>query len=286
MCVVQLKQMHKAIQRHKGMTTAPPIHDRAGAAERILKTGITLFKARGYHGTSVRDLAKAVGIEPASVYHHFPSKQDILFDIFDRTMDDLLEGLEQALSGTTRHEERLRAAVRFHVLFHVDRQDEAFISHSELRSLTPSNRRRITVKRDRYEALLRNFLADGQKAGSFEITDVQLTTIAILMMCSGVSDWFTKRGRLSGNAIADAYTDMVLRLLGQSGGPRSGHLSATGEQPITSRARHAPAKRGRARGGRFTEKNAGQAALEEKYEPADLFRLNMKSCGASGSGTT
>jgi AcrR family transcriptional regulator len=237
------------------------MHDRARAAEHILRTSITLFKARGYHGTSVRALALAVGMEPASLYHHYSSKQEILYDIFNRTMDDLVNGFERALSGTISHEDRLRAAIRFHVLFHVERQDEAFISHSELRSLTPSNRRRITVKRDRYEASLRTFLADGNKAGSFEIADVQLTTIAILMMCSGVSDWFAQQGRLSGDAIADAYTDMVLRLLGQSGGPR--------KQLPTSRPRRARATRGSARRGRIAEKNATPAVAPNDVLSAD-----------------
>jgi AcrR family transcriptional regulator len=200
-------------------------------------------------------------MEPASLYHHYSSKQEILYDIFNRTMDDLVNGFERALSGTISHEDRLRAAIRFHVLFHVERQDEAFISHSELRSLTPSNRRRITVKRDRYEASLRTFLADGNKAGSFEIADVQLTTIAILMMCSGVSDWFAQQGRLSGDAIADAYTDMVLRLLGQSGGPR--------KQLPTSRPRRARATRGSARRGRIAEKNATPAVAPNDVLSAD-----------------
>jgi AcrR family transcriptional regulator len=241
------------------MTNSRPILDRPGPAERIRRAGITLFKARGYHGTSVRALAQAVGIEAASVYHHFPSKQKILCDIFNRTMDDLLDGLERALSGATSHEERLRAAVRFHILFHVERQDEAFISHSELRSLTASNRRRINFKRDRYEALLRAFLAAGKKAGSFEIADVRLTTIAILMMCSGVSDWFAKQGRLSGGAIADVYADMVLRLLRQSGGPQSGHLSATREQLSTSRPRRAQAASGHPRGHTRTSAGGGSS---------------------------
>jgi len=107
------------------MTRSPPILERAGASERIRRAGITLFKARGYHVTSVRALAQVVGIEAASLYHHFPSKQEILCDIFDRAMDDLLEGLRRALSGATSLEDRLRAAVRFHVLFHIERQDEA-----------------------------------------------------------------------------------------------------------------------------------------------------------------
>jgi AcrR family transcriptional regulator len=92
----------------------------------------------------VRDLAQAVRIETASLYYHFPSKQEILLDLFDRTMDALVDGLERAAATGSSPEEWLRAAVRFHVLFHVERQDEAFISHSELRSLTAENRKRTS----------------------------------------------------------------------------------------------------------------------------------------------
>jgi AcrR family transcriptional regulator len=229
------------------MTRSLPTIDRAGASDRIRAAGIVLFKARGYHGTSVRALAQAVGIEAASLYHHFPSKQKILADIFNRTMDDFIEGLERALEGAEGHEERLRAAVRFHILFHIERQDEAFISHSELRSLTPANRRRVNVQRDRYATMLRAFLAEGKKVGSFEIADVWMTTVAILMMCSGVSDWFAKRGRLSPGIVADAYANMVLRLVVPAGSAPSGQATTTrrrspspgarGAQPASSRPR-------------------------------------------------
>ena len=187
--------------------------NREDASERIREASIALFKARGYHGTSVRALAEAVGVEAASLYHHFPSKQEILRDIFDRAMDDMLAGLERALGTTANHENRLRAVVRFHVLFHIERQDEAFISHSELRSLTAAHRKRTNAKRDRYESLLREFLRSGQKAGAFAIEDLRLTTIVILTLCSGVADWFTKHGRLSAAAVADAYAELVLRLV-------------------------------------------------------------------------
>ena len=191
-----------------------PGRDRDGASARIRQAAIALFRARGYHGTSVRELAQIVRIEAASLYYHFPSKQKILFDVFNRTMDDLLEGLRRALTRGASPEERLRAIVHFHVRFHVERQDEAFISHSELRSLTGSNLRRIIAKRDRYERTVRKLLSAGVRAGIFHISDVRLATIAILMMCSGVSDWFTERGRLDAATVADRYADMVLRVVG------------------------------------------------------------------------
>jgi AcrR family transcriptional regulator len=181
------------------------------ARERIRQAGIKLFSERGYHGTSVRELASHVGMEAASLYHHFPSKQDLLVHILDRTMQDLLAGLDAALATSGSHEQRLHAVVQFHVVFHVERQDEAFISHSELRSLTAPNQRRNDAARDRYESALRRFLVSGVDAGVFRIQDVPLTAIAILTLCSGVADWFASQGRLSAGEVAEAYCDMVLQ---------------------------------------------------------------------------
>jgi AcrR family transcriptional regulator len=198
----------------------------SGAPDRIRKAGIALFKRFGYHGTSVRALADAVNMEAASLYHHFPSKQKLLAELFDRTMDELLEGLQQALATDGGHEQQLRNAVRFHVRYHIDRQDEAFVSHSELRSLSAPSRKRINAKRDRYEHMLRSFLEAGVKAGEFAIHDVPIMTIAILTMCSGVSDWFTPRGRLSADQVADEYAEIVLGLIRRPGGSGSGRRAA------------------------------------------------------------
>ena len=204
--------------------------DRNNASDRILNAAIALFKARGYHGTSVRELAQAVHIEPASLYYHFPSKQDILFAIFERIMDAVLDDIGDAMAGNATPEEQLRAAVRAHVLFHIARQDEAFISHSELRSLSAPNRRRIIAQRDRYERMMRTLLAAGVRTGSFEIADLQLTSTAILVMCSGVSDWFVARGRLTGDMVADTYADMAVRLV-TSAGNKQAPSSAIEDSP-------------------------------------------------------
>jgi AcrR family transcriptional regulator len=214
--------------RRKSSSEAPTSSTAEGAAalQRIRRAGVDLFSRYGYHGTSMRTLADAVHLEAASIYHHFPSKQDILADIFDRTMDELLDGAQRALGGEGSHAQRLCEFVLFHVLYHVDRQKEAFISHSELRSLTPANRARVNDKRDRYERTLRSFLESGVEAGEFRIHDIPIMTIAVLMMCSGVSDWFTDHGRLSGEQIAEEHTRLVLQLV-QPGGAGGSRQSTT-----------------------------------------------------------
>lgn len=179
--------------------------------ERIRRTTIALFAVRGYHGTTLRRLANALRIEAGSLYYYFRSKQALLFEILDQTMVDLLEGVHAAMNEHADPAERLRAAVRFHVLFHAHRQEEAFISRSELRALTPANVRRILVKRDEYEGIFRNLLADGVGAGVFHVSDIQVTSMAILATCSGVAEWFSERGRLSAESVADLYAELVLQ---------------------------------------------------------------------------
>ncbi|MBV8368234.1 MAG: TetR family transcriptional regulator [Candidatus Eremiobacteraeota bacterium] len=197
-------------------------HDLDDATERIRKAAIALFKTRGYHGTPVRALAEVAKIEAGSLYYHFPSKQQILFDNFVRTMDTLLEGLDRASETESTPQGRLRAAVRAHVLFHTRRQAEAFISHTEIRALTEPNRRKILLKRDRYEERFRVLLQAGVDAGIFRIPDVRLTNIAILTMCSGVADWFFQSGRLDAELVAERYVEMVERLVGYSSSGTSG----------------------------------------------------------------
>jgi len=187
--------------------------DKRPMIERIRAAAIALFKARGYHGTPVRELAQAVHIETASLYYHFASKQEILFDLIAQTIEAMLDGVQLAIASESTPEGRLRVAVRFHVLYHIARQDEAFVSHSELRSLSRANYKRILVKRDRYEKFIRALLADGVRSGAFEIDDVPLTGTAILTMCSGVSDWFARRGRLTPAKVADHYANLVIRLV-------------------------------------------------------------------------
>jgi AcrR family transcriptional regulator len=204
-------------------TLAPATHERdTTAPERILKAATALFAERGYHGTSMRTLARVLRVETPSLYYHFPSKQEMLVAILDHTLDDLLDGLRRAVAAVDSAEDGLRAAVRFHVQFHARRRAEAFVSHSELRSLTPANLRRVVAKRDAYEQVFRGLLGAGVRGGVFRVADVKLAAMAILSMCTGVATWFSDGGRLAPDAIADRYVSMIMRSLDRSRkGPRS-----------------------------------------------------------------
>ncbi|SRR6266567_2910067 len=188
-------------------------------AQAINAAAIDLFFKHGYEAATLRDVADKVGLKVASLYNYIASKQELLFAIMCCVMDDLLRDVEQAVAQQVDPVERLRAAVRTHVVFHASRTKEVFIGNSELRSLSPKNRAQIVRQRDRYEALFREIVQQGRDAGVFHVEDedVKVTSFGLLAMCTGPSMWFSPRGRLSVTDLSDLYTHLALRLVGVAG---------------------------------------------------------------------
>lgn len=178
----------------------------------IYEAAVRLIFERGYHGTSQRAIADAVGLQMSSLYHHFPSKQDLLVDIMARSMRDLISAVEQAAAQARSDgpEQRLRAAIQGHVLFHADRRREAFILDSELRALEPAGRELVVKLRDQYEQIFADILQQGMAEGVFRIPDRKVAGFMLLAMCTGVAIWYRPGGRLPLETIADIYTDLFL----------------------------------------------------------------------------
>ena len=183
----------------------------AGMKDTIKRVSIDLFHKQGYFATGISDIARASGIQKASVYYHYANKEDILFDIFKTTMVDLDVNLEKALKGVKGTEEKVRAAIRSHVIFHIDRQKEVFISDSELRGLTVDNYKTIIDLRDKYEKKFQALIRAGIKERVFSNLDYKVTSYGIITMCTAVSIWFRALGRLTKEDIANSYAEFVVK---------------------------------------------------------------------------
>jgi AcrR family transcriptional regulator len=181
----------------------------------IKSVSIDLFFQKGYYATSISEIAKGSGIQKASIYYHYVSKADLLFHILRSTMDDLTTTLKRCLAATEGIEPRMRAAVRSHVRFHLERQKENFIANSELRGLTPEHYRIIVKKRDEYEAIFQDLIRQGAQQGVFADVDVKILSYAILTLCTAGATWYNPRGRLTVNEIADIYETFIISGLKQ-----------------------------------------------------------------------
>ncbi len=179
------------------------------AREKILHSAVRLFAEYGYHAAPLRDIARIAGIQAASIYYHYASKQALLIEIMETHMQRLNANLERIIRELEDPQQRLRAAIANHIRLHTSYKAEFFIIDTEIRALEGENRTRIISLRDRYESLLQELLRDGMERGVFRQSDVKISSYAIIAMCTEVATWFRPNGRLSVQQVIDIYTQMI-----------------------------------------------------------------------------
>jgi AcrR family transcriptional regulator len=181
----------------------------------ITDVAIRLFHDRGYHGTSIRDIAREANVGIATLFHHHGSKAELLRKIMDAGMDGLLAEMEAATAAAGDDPAaRLAAAVRVHVRRHCESPMESVIATSEMRSLESPVLDELAAKRDRVHRLFASAIADGVRSGAFACDAPKETARAVHAMCSAVSGWYRPDGPMSPAEVADLYVGMALRLVG------------------------------------------------------------------------
>jgi AcrR family transcriptional regulator len=178
----------------------------------IRTAGLRLIFEQGFEAMSLRRLAAEVGLQPASLYNHIRTKQDLLFGLIHEHMLALLAQTDQALAAAGPDPmQRLRAFIAHHLLYHMEKKQEVFVANFELRALEPQNYRSIVALRRAYERRLVSLLEDGVGAGALAIADSRVAAYAILAMLTGACTWYQPNGRLSKAAVIALHTDLVLR---------------------------------------------------------------------------
>ena len=178
--------------------------------EAIHRAAIDLFAKLGYHATSMRALAAAADVQPAAIYHWYPSKEAILIHLQDDFMEQLTARVTAAMDEQEQAATKLAAAVREHVVYHGLHTSEAFVTDSEIRALADEPRRELIAKRDDYQAIFSGLIAAGIDEGSLRASDVDVATYAILLQCTGIALWFDADGPLGLDEVAALHVDLVL----------------------------------------------------------------------------
>jgi len=178
-----------------------------------------LFRERGYAATSIRDIARALSVQGASLYAHVTSKEDVLWGIVDRAAGRFEAAAERAELDAQNARpgdpaEALAALVRAHVEVLTGDVDEAGVFVHEWRALGPERRAAILARRDAYEARFRRRIEEGMAVGAFSITDPAVAASTLLSALNGVATWYDPAGRLAAGRIADHLVDLSLRMLG------------------------------------------------------------------------
>ena len=180
---------------------------------KVRAAALNLFAHHGFAAVSMRQIASEVGVQAGALYLYTKDKQSLLFDLMRAHMDELLAAWSARPQRATPLEQ-LEDFARFHIQFHLDRPDAVFIAYMELRNLSEGNFAAIEALRRQYEQQLEQILEAGRAAGVMSVPDTRLATMAVIAMLTGVNTWYREGGRLSQEAVADIYWDMVRGAVG------------------------------------------------------------------------
>lgn len=195
--------------------SAAPRADRpiGEAEQRLLDSARDAFAAKGYHGTSTREIAAGASMSPAAMYIHFRSKQDVLARLslegHIAAFAALRAGAETAGSPT----KRLRAAVYAFAHWHAENHTTARVVQYELAALDDENHARVVQLRRDIVATVRSIISDGTRDGEFAVDNIDVTTLAVLSLCIDTVRWYPSRELHTPESVGASFAAFAERMV-------------------------------------------------------------------------
>jgi TetR/AcrR family transcriptional regulator, cholesterol catabolism regulator len=181
--------------------------------DEILAAAARIFREKGYHGTSVRDIAESVGLLKGSLYHYIRSKEELLVRLFEGALEGTVRELQTIAARDASASDRLRDMVKAYVRAVTANLDAVGLYLREWRSLPAPDLGRLRAKRHAMRALFEDVVAEGVRAREFAAGDEKIATLAILGMCNWTFEWYRPRGRLRPEDLANELAERAVRSL-------------------------------------------------------------------------
>jgi AcrR family transcriptional regulator len=185
----------------------------SGAPQRLLEAGLECFAARGFHGTTTRDIARRAGMSPAAMYVHFASKTELLYLLSRVGHGDALRALVETSDRHRDPPARLWHSIAGFAEWHARHHRLARVAQYELHALPPERGVEIRALRQQFTERLETELRAGISAGAFEIVEAHETVRAILSLCIDIARWYTPHGPRTPDELGMIYADLVLRMV-------------------------------------------------------------------------
>lgn len=180
----------------------------------VLEAASRVFVRQGFHAASMREIAAEARLSVAGVYHHHPSKENLLEAILEVTMSEIQWRIEAAREDGDGLGVSFALMVEALALFHAVRGDLAFLGASEMRGLTGEAHERVVAQRNRVQYTLDDQARHCLREGVFACHDPHTVGRAISTMCTALPSWFRPEGPITPQQIARQYAEMALTLMG------------------------------------------------------------------------
>lgn len=187
----------------------------------ILNAAATVFQERGYHGTTMQQIAERVNLTAGSLYHHFPAgKRDLLLAVLNTGLETVLAQVDTIIAQQLEPRATLHAMIRAHVVNVTQNMAVGAAMVFEIRALRDFEDENAAVERDAFfkrraafEGRFRTVIQHGMDTGVFRIVDTGVFTKALLGAHNWVTVWYRPGGRLDGEQIAAQIADVFLTSL-------------------------------------------------------------------------
>lgn len=183
---------------------------RAEREDQLLEAALHLFKEKGYHNTSMQDLADALDMQKGSLYYYIDSKEELLRHLLERATSFLTLQIDEIYASDLAPAEKLRWALTNHGETMMEHLDLVAVYLQEYRNLPPERLREALAVRKHYEQVLMQIVEDGIACGNFRPVNVKMAVFGVLGMLNWTPEWFSPAGEFSAREVSAMLADLAL----------------------------------------------------------------------------
>lgn len=190
-------------------STSPHIREkRRRRRQEILHAALRAFKERGYHATTLDDIAERIGVRKTALYHYFPDKEAILYECHRESLTELERLMKEARELDTASEQ-LAHVIREHVRVMTDTLEGSPLAF-EVTAFSPERQKEMIAARDRYERELRRIIDRGIEEGEFRRVDSKIAVFAVLGAINWIARWYSPEGSVHAPELGAQFAEHLV----------------------------------------------------------------------------
>jgi AcrR family transcriptional regulator len=183
----------------------------SGRRAQILHQAASLFKAKGFNATTMRQLAEHLGMEAASIYHHISSKEELLREICFSVANDFNAHLQQLEADDSCPSRKLEAIIRFHIHMLLSRHDDVYVSNRDWKHLKEPWLTNFLNQRRQYENRLAALVQQGIDKGQFRPVQPHVAVLGMLSAVRSIEYWQRSKRKISSKEVTEDLVTLLLK---------------------------------------------------------------------------